>query len=563
MGANGLVKKSRKQFLEQYALDQVSNDDSFQYLLELIQLVCDVPIAYISILDDDYQYILSQKGAQFQKTPVQQTFCQHTLYRDETLIIEDTREDHRTKNLPFVREKSINFYAGYPLIDDNNNLGALCIMDKKPKNLSQKQKKTLQILGKEVVKSFRLKRKLVGCLSLTNNLSNKNYLRVEDLEKELISVTEKLLKQNQEIEDKKEQLNFNNLLLRQKAKDLELIIDALPACISFVDTNYCYQLNNKVYEEWFGFKKEDLRGKPASMVTGEEKFKNLKKTFDRAFSGEMIQFETILKGKSLRVRYIPAKDYSGKITGCFVFAEDITQIKKYQNQLEESNQDLESFAYVASHDIKSPLRTILSFGELLKNDLENQAIDYNREFLNFIIDAAKRLENLTTDLLSYAKVHDKEDEKSGKSYLKKSLEIVEKNLQESIENSKAVINFQGDEMELGVLENDLMQLLQNIIGNGIKYQSKGNQPMINIVATKTDKHCSLSIEDNGIGIAQENIAKIFQAFTRLHNSNEYAGTGIGLATCKKIVEKYGSAFKVSSVVNEGTTFSFDLPLAEA
>jgi len=372
-----------------------------------------------------------------------------------------------------------------------------------------------------------------------------------------------LFEQNQQLAIKSDELKMANFMLQQKPQELESIIDIMPACISFVDLNYCYQINNKVYEEWFGISKDELKGKHVSKVIGEEKFQTLRPIFDRAFSGEIVEFETTLNTKKrchLRVTYLPILDYKDQVKGTFVFAEDLTEIKNYQEKLELSNKSLESFAYIASHDIKSPLRTIISFGKLLKADLVKNDIEYKQEYLDYMIESGNRLESLTTDLLNYAKVQNEKIEIESASCLKKVLKIVCKNLQTSINSVDAVIDYVETDIKLMVLENDLIQLLQNIISNGIKYQEEDKQPIVKILVTQDKNNCKVIISDNGIGIKKQNLNVIFQPFIRLHTNSDYAGTGLGLATCKKIVERYDSDLEVVSVINKGTTFSFSLPM---
>lgn len=201
-------------------------------------------------------------------------------------------------------------------------------------------------------------------------------------------------------------------MLRKKSKDIEAIIDVIPACVSFVDLEYRYQLNNKVYESWFGFTQKELCGKHVKFVLGEEQFKSLLPLFKKVFNGEVVRFEQTMNLKNerhLRVTYLPSYNYLEKVNGIFVFAEDLTDLKNNQEKLELSNRSLESFAHIVSHDIKSPLKTILSFGNLIKQDLANKKVVYKNEYLDFMIDSAQRLENLTGDLLSYAKVQNSND----------------------------------------------------------------------------------------------------------------------------------------------------------
>lgn len=565
---NTLKNNERNLLLQTYGLKKIVNDESFKNLLDLAKIICKAPIAYISILDDNYQYILAQDGADFKTIPIQDSFCQYTLDKKQGLIIEDTKKDIRTKNLPLVKANpSINFYFGSPLVDeDDNNLGAFCIMDYQPRELSLNQKNVLNVLSKEVIRLFQTRKKLLSNLEKIENLPSENYKKNEELERQLIRSQINLFKQNQQLATKRNELKIANFMLKQKPQELESIIDIMPACISFIDLNYCYQISNKVYEDWFGISRDELRGKHVSKVIGEEKFQKMLPIYERVFNGDIVELETKINAKKmryLRVTYLPVLDSEEKVKGTFIFAEDLTEIKNYQEQLELSNKSLESFAYIASHDIKSPLRTIVSFGKLLKADLQKNNIDYKNEYLDYMIESGNRLESLTTDLLNYAKVQNEKVKIEKPCCLKEILQVVCKNLQTSIADVNAIVEYGETDIKLMVLENDLIQLLQNIISNGIKYQKKEKQPIIKIVVSQHKNYCKVIISDNGIGIKKQNLNVIFQPFIRLHTSSEYIGTGLGLATCKKIIEKYGSDLEVISVVNKGTTFSFSLPMISA
>jgi len=503
----------RSVFLKKYGFDLISNDESFDNLLKLAKIICDVPIAYISILDDEYQYILAQDGIKLETMPVEDSFCQHTLKSDKILVIEDTIKDDQTNNLPLVNQKKpIAFYSGYPLVDNKkNNFGAFCVMDYQSRKLNKKQEEALKVLGDQVMQSFNLRKTLIASLNGTQPYSPSAYQKIEDLEHQLMRANKKLHTQNKEIEKKYSKLKTANLKLEQKSKDIEAIVDMLPACVSFVDLNYCYQINNQVYEDWFGFSKKELKGKHVSFVIGEDTFKEQLPLFKRAFNGEIIQFEITLNVKEeqhLRVSYLPLTDYRGKVSGTFVFAEDLTDIKRYQKELEISNQSLESFAYIASHDIRSPLKTIASFSTLLKKELGERNVHYSEKHLDFMIKSVKQLENLTSDLLNYAIVQNDSVEVNNPCSLKKVFKIVCDNLKTIVSEAGAILNFESTDIKLMVLENDLIQLLQNIISNAIKYQEKENQPLIKISTEIKKNLCNVIIKDNGIGIEEKDIKKI-------------------------------------------------------
>jgi len=231
--------------------------------------------------------------------------------------------------------------------------------------------------------------------------------------------------------------------------------------------------------------------------------------------------------------------------------------KKAEEELKRSNQELEQFAYVASHDLQEPVRMVTSYAQLLegryKDKLDGAALD----FLKFIVDGGKRMQTLVNDLLTYSRVGTKA-KPFAKTDMNAIFDIVIDNLKLLIEdkNAKVTKDFLpiviADDVQMG-------QLLQNLIGNAIKYQLKEQIPKVHISAKKNDTHWLFSVKDNGIGIDPKYFNRLFVMFQRLHQRDEYSGTGIGLVACKKIVERHGGRIWVESELGKGATFYFEIP----
>jgi signal transduction histidine kinase len=233
------------------------------------------------------------------------------------------------------------------------------------------------------------------------------------------------------------------------------------------------------------------------------------------------------------------------------------KVKERTKALEQSNKELQQFAYIASHDLREPLRMITSFLQLLERRYKDQLDDDANEFIGFAVDGAKRLDDMIKDILEYSKVTNKK--------MTFSLIDVEQVLDETLTNLKMLIdennviithdplpNITGDE-KLMVL------LFQNLIGNSIKYKSQ-KQPNIHISSKKEGDHYLFSVVDNGIGMSEEYLERIFTIFQRLHTQEEYEGTGIGLAIAQKIVHQHGGSIWAESELGEGTTFHFTIPI---
>lgn len=225
-------------------------------------------------------------------------------------------------------------------------------------------------------------------------------------------------------------------------------------------------------------------------------------------------------------------------------------------ELENSNHELEQFAYVASHDLQAPLRLVINYAQFLQEDYKDRLDKNADEYIQEIVAASLRMQNLIRDLLLFSKAGSRHDELSDVD-CEAILHIVKTNLRTEVEESGATI--EHDQLpHVKGNETQLTQLFQNLVGNALKYRGE-EVPKI-YIAAKTQEHGFLfSVHDNGIGISPDYTERIFLIFQRLHTRQEYSGTGIGLAICKKIVERHGGRIWVESQINGGSTFHFTIP----
>jgi signal transduction histidine kinase len=228
-------------------------------------------------------------------------------------------------------------------------------------------------------------------------------------------------------------------------------------------------------------------------------------------------------------------------------------------KLEQSNAELERFAYIASHDLKSPLRNIISFMNLIERKLKNSEDKDIKEYLRFVTENAMQMNTLIQDVLEFSRVETEINQiRVEKIDLNDTLMLAVQNLQENLQES-------GAEIVCGKLPTiyansvHFLQLLQNIVGNAIKY-NQATQPKIMIQHKEINNQHILSIEDNGIGIAPQYHEQIFEMFKRLHTKEEYKGTGIGLAICKKVVNSFGGKIWLESEVGKGSIFFVSIPI---
>jgi PAS domain S-box-containing protein len=237
------------------------------------------------------------------------------------------------------------------------------------------------------------------------------------------------------------------------------------------------------------------------------------------------------------------------------------ELERYSQELLRSNQELEHFASISSHDLQEPLRTVASFSQLLRSRYKGKLDSDADDFIQFIVDGATRMQTLINDLLSYSRVG-----KHGLTFAPTSAEEVLRSaladLDVAIEESQSVVTHGP----LPVVVGDAMQLrllLQNLVGNAIKFRRPSEPARIHIAAETDDKGWQFSVRDDGIGLQPQYFDRVFIIFQRLHGRDEYPGTGIGLAICKKIVERHGGRIWVESEPGHGTTFHFTLPKRSA
>jgi predicted ATPase/signal transduction histidine kinase len=240
-------------------------------------------------------------------------------------------------------------------------------------------------------------------------------------------------------------------------------------------------------------------------------------------------------------------------------AELELRVQERTADLRRSNEELEQFAYVASHDLQEPLRKVSSFAELLGAQYKGKLDADADEFIGYMVDGARRMQGLIQHLLAYSRLGRKDQPLASvdsAAVLKQALV----NLQGAIEESDALVTsdplptVSGDEIQL-------VQLFQNLIANGIKFRG-ANKPLIHVRAESNGADWTFSVHDNGIGIDPQFAERIFVIFQRLHTRDQYAGTGIGLAFCKKIIERHGGRIWMESEPGRGTSFCFTLPRSE-
>ena len=353
------------------------------------------------------------------------------------------------------------------------------------------------------------------------------------------------------------------------------LLEAAPDAMVVVNQGGEIVLLNLQAEKQFGYRRDELVGQKVKNIIPEGFAERL--IADDLRSAEDALAQQIGTGIELTGRRKDGSEFPIEIMlsplesadGILVTAaiRDITTRKKAEahllqkvEELNRSNEELGQFAYIASHDLQEPLRMVASYTQLLSRRYKGKLDSDADEFIAFAVDGASRMQRLIQDLLAYSRVGTK-----GKDLLdtssEEALQQALMNLRGAIEESGALVTHDplptvlADEMQL-------IQLFQNLVGNAIKYQSPG-VPRVHISAAKNGgKKWIFSVQDNGLGIDSQYFEKIFGMFQRLHKREEFAGTGIGLAICKKIVERHGGSISVESQLGQGSTFRFALTGSE-
>ncbi|MES2734153.1 MAG: PAS domain S-box protein [Bacteroidota bacterium] len=358
---------------------------------------------------------------------------------------------------------------------------------------------------------------------------------------------------------------------RHSEEITRLIMKSALDAIVCIDTAGIITVWNPQAEKIFGWQEEEIKGKLLTDTIIPEQYRQAHERGMKHYlqSGEGAVLNRVIEitalhrtGKEfpIELTIIPIKEHAGLFFCAFM--RDITERKnaeeekkRYAEELEQKNLALEQFAYIVSHDLQEPLRTIEGIIDFFKRKYQTQLDANADQYLNFVNEASGRMRNLIKSLLDYSRLG--EDRVLEQVDCNHVLHDVLSDLTMAIKETHTSITLDPLPTLLAYPV-EIKQLFQNLLSNSIKFRKKDERPAIHIAAQRENDHWQFSIQDNGIGIAEKNQEKIFVFFQRLHAKNEYAGTGIGLAYCKKIVELHEGRIWVVSQPGEGSTFHFTI-----
>lgn len=522
-------EEERIDALRSYEILDTDFETSFDRMVELACFVCKTPISAISLVDEDRQWFKAISGLDARETPRDVAFCAHAILQSDVFVVPDATQDHRFADNPLVLSSpDIRFYAGVPLVtSDGLPLGTLCVIDTVPRQLDSAQIEALKTLADQTMAQLDLR------LSVRKTKDYVDALKLAEM-------------------------------VYRNSSDGMVVTDEANRIIAI----------NPAFSMLTGYTQDEVVGKnPSLLKSGLQDLAFYQKMWDVITRTGVWQGEIWNRRKNgevyaelLTVNAIRNAD--GSIFRYVALFSDVTERKQLDEQLQahkdelvRSNAELEQFAYVASHDLRQPLRTVCSYLSLLEKSLADRLNDKERMFLDYASQGAKRMSHLISDLLEYSRIG--RDERP-----KVRLELAAL-VDDAIDDlSAAIAESHGNVVVTGnlpcVIGNsaELARLFQNLIGNAIKYRDPARPPLVEISAVEQGRFCTIAIQDNGIGIAPEHFERIFGVFQRLHGASEYEGTGIGLAVCRKIVEHHGGKISIDSQISKGSTFYFTLKLAD-
>lgn len=388
----------------------------------------------------------------------------------------------------------------------------------------------------------------------------------------------------------------NNRLLAEQAKrqsemKLSALVENSSDLITILDRDSKIIYESPSLKNVLGYEVNELLGMKPFEIMQEAEIEERKAVNEALFNKEIdvVRKEMRFKHKDGSWRTLETvsrliEDKENDLYGILVNSRDITQRKQdeeklrlYTQKLEQSNRELQDFAYVASHDLQEPLRKVQAFGDRLERKCGEILTDEGRDYVRRMRDASARMQNLINDLLSFSRVTTKA-QPFAPCDLRKVVEEVVSDLEVKIEQTGATVEI-GDLPKIDADALQMRQLFQNLIGNALKFHRPDVSPAIKIYpedlnATGAsfkigeeehltgDDTCKIFVEDNGIGFDEKYLGKIFTVFQRLHGRNEYEGSGVGLAVCRKIVERHEGAITAKSQLGKGATFIVTLPVKQ-
>jgi PAS domain S-box-containing protein len=354
--------------------------------------------------------------------------------------------------------------------------------------------------------------------------------------------------------------------VEEMLRKLSTAIEQSPLSVVITDLDANIQYVNPHFMKVTGYSREEALGQnPRILQSGQTSKETYDELWDALTNGRVWRGELVNKRKNSEfyweeVHISPVMDSAGNPMHYVAVKLEITRRKQAEEELKRSNAELEQFSYAVSHDMRQPLRMISSYLQLLERSLANQLDGEKRDYFNFAIEGAKRIDQMLVALLEYSRVGRKGEPPTwveSRALLDEALQF----LQPAIAEAQAVVNVSGEWPSILVSHDEILRLIQNLIGNAVKYRIAGRIPEITVTGETIKNEWRLCVADNGVGIIPDQIKRLFQVFQRLQSRDAYEGTGIGLALCRKIAEHHkGRIWAESAGEGKGSQFHVVLPV---
>lgn len=522
----------------------------FDNIAHIMAETFDVPIALISFVDNKQVFFKGNAGmAGIESKSRGISLCSLAILNDGVTVFEDALKEKCLLHNPLVAgEFGLKFYAGAPLTTkEGYNIGTVCIIDKESRNFSEKKKQLLQRFATMAMHEI--------------------YLQI-DANKATNKHAETVLKQN------------DDLLIREAYMSLAQQMAGMASWEWQLDKTEI-EWSPEMYKFW-GFEMNEISVTldTVATMTHPEDLPILQKAIESVMSGQNVDIEYRRYDKLgneivILTKTLIKKDINGEPISVFGIDMNISDIRitqnnlKIQNQrLSEVNAELNSFNYIASHDLKEPLRKIQMFSDRIIQHENDNLSEKAKAYFDRILHVTNHMQQLIDSLLVFSKVSESSDFEFSPVDLNTVLANIEDIYSEHIIEKNAVITKSELPIILGLPE-QVAQVFNNLINNALKFARHGEQPNIHVSAKKERNttinnvnvdYWKIDITDNGIGFEPEYEQKIFEIFQRLHSKTEYDGTGIGLSICKKIMQKHDGYIQATSKLNEGSVFSLYFPI---
>ncbi len=506
---------------------------AFDDISALAQTLCGTPVALITLIDRDRQWFKSRIGVDLRETAREVAFCSHAILApDQVMQVNDARQDHRFHDNPLVTGPTqVRFYAGAPIVTgDGFALGAVCVLDREARALSPAQLDGLSRLS-----------------SLVATLLEHEKVRAAEAER----ATEAMKRQHEE-------------LTAMAIAGLDLQV--------YVDRSYVYQHVNETFLAYWSCTREQIIGRSVPEHVGEIAFKEvIQPRLDEALAGLASHYHRVThfpgRGpRHVQVALLPARNAQGTITGVVMRVQDLQDSREQEAHLRETvallerkTLEQERFIHVLSHDLREPINAINNFTALLASDHLADLPPPGQRYLGFVQSGGARMAALLDDLLHLMQL-DQHPVSLGSVNLHALMEQVHRDLAPALGQGGG----QLEVFDLPTVHGDaalLRTLLRNLVSNGLRFTRPGVPAHVSVKAGRVPGFDLIHVEDNGIGVAPEHQAAIFDMFKRLHLRREREGSGLGLSIGRRIAALHGGDLTLASTPGSGSRFTLRLPAA--